>query len=181
MHDALSQQIVRECPAPLVIVRRPDHYGTPSATRHLLVPIDGSLFSRYAAEFAFAYARADEGHVTVLHIIDESRSMSGSLPMPDRRNARFVTPQRAAAVEALLREEIHVAADLYDMPFSVRILASGAPAETIIEESASGFFDVLVLGAENKMLAQPLLFGQGIADIVERAGCTTAVVVPHLD
>ena len=37
---------------------------------------------------------------------------------------------------------------------------------------------LLVLGAENKMLAQPLFFGQGTAAIVERAGCTTAVIVP---
>jgi nucleotide-binding universal stress UspA family protein len=61
---------------------------------------------------------------------------------------------------------------------TVRIRASGAPGEIIIGESRSGHYDLLVIGAENKQLARPLFFGQGTAEIVARAGCTTVVVLP---
>ena len=67
------------------------------------------------------------------------------------------------------------------MLLDVRILASGDPGGTIIEETHSGHHDLLVLGAENKLLAQPLFFGQGTAAIVEQSGITTAVVVPRVD
>jgi nucleotide-binding universal stress UspA family protein len=62
----------------------------------------------------------------------------------------------------------------------VRVLASGDPGGTILEVAHTDDIDLLVLGGENKMLEQPLFFGQGTASIVERAECTTAVVVPHL-
>jgi nucleotide-binding universal stress UspA family protein len=61
---------------------------------------------------------------------------------------------------------------------TVRILGSAAPGDIIIGESRSGYYDLLVVGAENKQLARPLFFGQGTADLVARAGCTTAVVLP---
>ena len=35
-----------------------------------------------------------------------------------------------------------------------------------------------VYSAENKLIAQPLFFGQGTASIVDRVECTAAVVVP---
>jgi hypothetical protein len=58
------------------------------------------------------------------------------------------------------------------------VLASGAPREIIIGESLSGDYDLLVLGTETKLLGQPFYIGQGTAEIAERAGCTTAIVLP---
>ena len=53
----------------------------------------------------------------------------------------------------------------------------GAAGETIVEESESGQYDLLVLYAEDKVFGRPLFFGQGTATILDRAGCTTAVLI----
>ncbi len=161
---------------PTVIVRSS---GSPPAVfRTILVPIEGSSYSRLAAEFAFAYAAAAGAHITMLHVLNEARVFTGSLAMPDSREAHAVGGAQEAKLAERIRADYGPLAEEHEITLNVRVLASGDPGGTIIEESRNGYYDLLVLGAENKMLAQPLFFGQGTAAIVERAGCTTAVVVP---
>ncbi len=163
---------------PTVIVRAAES-GLPARFEHIVVPINGSVFSRTAAEFALAYAQAASARVTLLHVIDETRIVAGSLPVPDHRVAHMLGDDEASGVEARIRGDFDGLAAAYGVPLSVRVLGSGDPSGTIIEESRRGEFDLLVLGAESKLLSQPLFFGQGTAAIVERAGCSTAVVVPR--
>jgi nucleotide-binding universal stress UspA family protein len=196
--DALALRVVRECPVPVVLVHRAEERAgdgiaeapprtrpaTASATgadapfRSLLVPVDGSAVSRHAAELAFAYAGAAGAVVRVLHVLDEVRLASGSLPVLDRRDHHELARERVEELEGLIRAELGPLAASHGANMSIRILASAAPGEVIIGESRSGYYDLLVLGAENKQLARPLFFGQGTAEIVERAGCATIVVLP---
>lgn len=190
--DALSLRVVGECPVPVVLVHRvpspdradlggsgPDRSDARSTTfRRLLLPVDGSAVSRQASELAFAYAGATGASVRVLHVVDAFRLASGSMPVADRRDHHELHRERVAEIELWIRTELGPLAASHGATFDVRVLGSGAPGEAIIAESRSGSYDLLVLGAENKQLARPLFFGQGTADIVERAGCTTAVVLP---
>ena len=162
---------------PTVIVRSTGA-TPPPAFRTILVPIEGSSYSRIAAEFAFAYAAAAGARVTLLHVLNEARVFTGSLAMPDSRESHAVGRAQEAKLAERIRADYGPFAEEHEIALNVRVLASGDPGGTIIEESRTGYYDLLVLGAENKMLAQPLFFGQGTAAIVERAGCTTAVVVP---
>jgi Kef-type K+ transport system membrane component KefB/nucleotide-binding universal stress UspA family protein len=180
LHDPLTQRILKDSPVPVVIVRRSSE-PLPATAVRLLVPFDGSLFSRYAAEFAFAFAAAAKGHVTVLHVVDEARITSSSLPVTERRVAQTADPLEAADLELQLRLALGAAAARHGATFSTRIVTGGSPGETIVSESRSDYHDLLVLGAENKLLGAALFFGQGTAEILERAGCTTSVVVPRFD
>jgi Kef-type K+ transport system membrane component KefB/nucleotide-binding universal stress UspA family protein len=162
---------------PTVIVRSTGA-TPPPVFRTILVPIEGSSYSRIAAEFAFAYAAAAGARVTLLHVLNEARVFTGSLAMPDSRESHAVGRAQEAKLAERIRADYGPFAEEHEIALNVRVLASGDPGGTIIEESRTGYYDLLVLGAENKMLAQPLFFGQGTAAIVERAGCTTAVVVP---
>ena len=163
----LPTVIVRSAPGPV-----------PSRFRRILLPVEGSALSLFAAEFAFAYAHATGAHVTLLHVLNEARVLTGSLAIPESRATHGLGEQQETALEERIRADYGAAAAEHGIAFDVQVLASGDPGGTIIEESASDFYDLVVLGAENKMLAQPLFFGQGTAAILERAGCTTAVVVP---
>jgi nucleotide-binding universal stress UspA family protein len=197
LEDPLAVRIVRDCPVPLVLVRdtptevdlraagkraiaRGDTGGAGESTsfRSLLVPFDGSIFSRYAAELAFAYAGATCSDVRVLHVVNEQRLVSGSIPVPERADRHELARARVKELEAQLERELGPLAAAHGARMTVRILASAAPGEIIIGESRSGYYDLLVLGAQNKQLARPLFFGQGTAEIVARAGCTTVVVLP---
>jgi len=191
LDDPLALEIVRQAPLPVVIIRgstldqRIDEVttggetGAPSTKFHrLLVPVDGSVFSRYAAELALAYAGAAGARVRILHVLAKTRLTEGSIPVTDRRDhhdARRVLIEQA---EKQIRGELDWLAKSYGASYSVRVLASGPPREIIIGESRSGDYDLLVLGTETKLLGQPFFIGQGSAEIAERAGCTTAIVLP---
>ena len=171
--------VVTKLRIPVVIVRGAD--GTlPDTYERVVVPLDGSVFSRAAAEFAFLYAASAQAQVTLLHVVNEARVTTGALAAPELRASHAVAEFEAETLENRIRSDLATLAASAGVDPLVRILASGDPAATIIEQSHAGHYDLLVLGAENKLLAQPLFFGQGTASIVERAGCTTAVVVPHL-
>src|SRR5690606_17822464 len=88
---------------PSVIVRATEA-GLPKSFAHLMVPVDGSVFSREAAEFALAYAQAADAQVTLLHVVDETW-VAGSLLIPDRREAHSVDDSEAARIEAQIRED----------------------------------------------------------------------------
>jgi len=180
LQDPMTQRIVKNSPIPVVIVRRSSQ-PLPATEPRLLVPFDGSLFSRYAAEFSFAYAAASKGQVTILHVVNEARLTSSSLPVTERRVARAAGPPETADLEAQLQLALGPAASRHGATFATRIVTSGSPAETIVAETNSDYHDLLVLGAENKLVGASLFFGQGTAEILERAGCTTAVVVPRFD
>jgi Kef-type K+ transport system membrane component KefB/nucleotide-binding universal stress UspA family protein len=193
LDDPLALQIVRTAPVPVVIVRgrEPDlpwsaeeqvgargaaHEGAPLFQR-VLVPVDGSVFSRYAAELAFAYAGAAGAKVRVLHVLSKSWLTEGSIPVTDRRDHE-ARRARVEQAEQQIRRELEPLAAAYQTTFAIRVLSSGVPREIIIGESRSGDYDLLVLGTETKLLGQPFFIGQGTAEIAERAGCTTAIVLP---
>ena len=190
LDDPLALQIVRTAPVPVVIVRgrtkdlpwSPDD-GTDAAApgaapfRRLLVPVDGSVCSRYAAELAFAYAGAAGAKVRVLHVLSKSWLTEGSIPVTDRRDHE-ARRARIEEAEQQIRRELEPLAAAYGASFVIRVLSSGAPREIIIGESRSGDYDLLVLGTETKLLGQPFFIGQGTAEIAERAGCTTAITLP---
>ena len=174
---SITGRVVGDARIPTVLVRAAS--DVPATFTRILVPLDGSVFSRAAAEFAFAYARATEASVTLLHVVNEARVSIGAVAVTESHASHEVGNSEHALRASHIRNEYESFADA-DSPFDVRVLASGDPAGTIAEVANAGDFDLLVLGAENKMLARPLFFGQGTSAIVERAECTTAVVVPRL-
>jgi nucleotide-binding universal stress UspA family protein len=194
LDDPLALEIVRHAPLPVVIVRGSDVVtpldspervpdDAPSTSpaglfRRLLVPVDGSIFSRYAAELALAYAGAAGARVRVLHVIAKTRMVEGSIPVTDRRDHHAARRALIERAEEQIRQELEPLAAAYQTSFSIRVLTSGVPREIIVGESRSGDYDLLVLGTETKLLGQPFFIGQGTAEIAERAGCTTAIVLP---
>ena len=197
LEDAFALRVVRDCPVPLVLVREAlkepdlgaaakraiapgDTAAVDGSTcfRSLLVPVDGGVLSRYAAELAFAYAGATSSDVRVLHVVNRQRFASGSIPVPEPADRPELARARVEELEAQIERELGPLAAAHGARMTVRILASAAPGEIIIGESRSGYYDLLIIGAESKQFARPLFFGQGTAEIVARAGCTTVVVLP---
>ncbi|MHB0947506.1 MAG: cation:proton antiporter domain-containing protein [Gemmatimonadaceae bacterium] len=176
---SFTTRVLTESKLPAVVVRSSAE-PPPDTFVHLLVPLDGSVFSRAAAEFAFSYARAVHAEVTLLHVLNETRVSSGSVAIPDVHESHAVAVGERIVLERHIREEFASLCGGEEVQCDVRVLASGDPTATIVEFANAGAFDLLVVGGENKRLTQPLFFGQGTAAIVDRTQCTVAVVIPSL-
>lgn len=161
--------VVRAGPAPL-----------PTCFERLLVPLDGSLFAHAAAEFAFAYAAATSAHLTLLHVLNESRVTTATLLAPERRDTRAVQGAREKEIETRIRCDFESVAQRSGLSYDVRVVASGDPGGTVLEVAQTDSADLIVLGAESRLLTRPLFFGQDTSEILENAGCTVAVVAPFV-
>jgi nucleotide-binding universal stress UspA family protein len=176
---SVTGRVLSAANVPAIVVRSADGVPPPRFTR-LLVPLDGRAVSRAAAELALLYARAVNAEVTIVSMLNESRVTTGSLVLPESREAHDVDENARAAIEAHIRRELDDLSDGQQTGIDVRVLASGDPASTIIELANTGAFDLLVLGAEARTLVHSSLFGLGTAEILDRAHCTVAVAVPQL-
>jgi nucleotide-binding universal stress UspA family protein len=177
-HDPLARHVVREASIPVAIIRRSLTTGAPF--QRLLVPVDGSVLSRYAAEFAFRYASAAGADVTLYHVIDETTLEPGRLGTVERKTAFVQLNQRINEMREQLTRTLGPLASAWNVTFATRVRSSDAPGETIIAEASSGYYDLLVMGAENRVFDLPLFHGQGTGEVVERAACTTVVVMQPL-
>jgi Kef-type K+ transport system membrane component KefB len=175
---SLTDRVLEGAKMPAVVVRAGAE--PPQTFSRLLVPLDGSVFSRAAAELAFAYARSAEAEVTLLHVVNETRMSSGSVAMPEVHEAHSVGADERADVEQHIRAEYAPRGAENGVAYDVRVLASGDPTTTIVEFANTGAFDLLLVGADHKRLTQPVFVGQGTAALMDRVECAVAVVVPWL-
>ena len=157
--NPLVRRVINETPVPIVLVQSRPASGD-DALRGILLPLDGSVYSRYAAEVALALAAGLGATVDVLHATAE--------------------PGHAREAERELAGRLAMIAPA-GVIFDVRVASHPRPTELIISESQSGRYDLVVVAAEPKLLGQPALFGRGTGELIDRAGCTTAVVLPGPD
>jgi nucleotide-binding universal stress UspA family protein len=155
--DPLARRVISEAPLPVVIVQSRSPAGD-ACFGHILLPVDGGVYSRYAAELALAHAAGVGATVEVLHVV------------PDQGLADDAEIELQALLGSL--------GTMDRSAVTVRVACHPRPAELIVAESQSGRYDLLVVGAETRLLGRPTLFGQGTAEIIDRAGCSTAVVLP---
>jgi nucleotide-binding universal stress UspA family protein len=128
----------------------------------ILVPVNGTEFSRRAAEIAFTMARASGALVTVLYVTRPDA------PADRGRGAAQAVRRSDQAVVA----DIGALADRFDVSMRHSMREHVAPVEAILEETKWGY-DLIVLGA-NRRPGETLFFGNTAAAVLER--CATAIL-----
>ncbi|HEX5832044.1 MAG TPA: cation:proton antiporter, partial [Gemmatimonadaceae bacterium] len=96
--------VLAEAKLPAVVVRAVEAVP-PAAYVRLLVPVDGSVYSRNAAEFAFAYASAVHAHLTLLHVVSETRVLTGALAIPESRTTHALEETDEARLDSRIRSD----------------------------------------------------------------------------
>ncbi|NBC09158.1 MAG: amino acid permease [Bacteroidetes bacterium] len=123
--------------------------------RRIAVSLGGHLNLNLMVRLAGAVASYYGGEITFLNILPED-----------------YTPEQQAESGKVFIEAIqrHSARALY----SVQVLASNDPIETLIEKSAA--YDLLIVGTTKVGILQQMVLGKFATQITERAHCSVAVV-----
>ncbi|MGC2241522.1 MAG: cation:proton antiporter, partial [Acidimicrobiia bacterium] len=167
--NSVIDRILARVRVPTVVVRFPDSYQV-SATlpRRVLVPVAATRSTRAAEEFAYSVARAAEGNVFALHVVNR----------PEGQGLMV----RGAAVDDSLRagqEMVSTAAAFGErLGVSVEVGVRVAPnaEEEIVNFANSGTFELLVLGTSSRALTDRPFYGHRVSYILEQSELPVAVI-----
>ncbi len=163
----ILEQVVRRAPCHVVILKTRTQ---DQAFRRILVPFDGGVFSRVAVDFAVRFAEVTGAEVTVA-LMGARRpgdlEKTGETDMDsngtlDPETLRRISPWLATAANP---------PKMIPVPSDQGGLAS---------EAASGGYDLVVIGAENRAVQHRLFFGADNERLIRSAPVPIALIVPHI-
>lgn len=171
LRSALTTAVLAEAPCHVGIVHG---RGAPDEYRRILVPTDGSFFSRAALELAVLYAEEVEGQVTVLHSVDAE---DGSNPIEvanglEEGFRRMIATTVLTTLSPLLTRT--------SAKVQVIVRESDQPTLPVLAEAKTGRYGLLVVGAENHAVQHRLSIGYDVERLVDEVPCTVLVVVPKI-
>ncbi len=169
--DVLAD-VVAQAPCHVAVMRLVD--GQTQFTK-IVVPVDGSIVSRIAVEFAARYAEISGADLT-LALLTEHRPQAAA--WSDEEGSGIDESALPIAEEDLERVS-RVFKTVEKKPKIVRVdydPSSSALAAAV----ATGTYDLVVIGAENRAVQNRLWFGYENERIIRSSMASVAVVVPHL-
>ena len=138
------------------------------AFRKILVPTDGSEFTKAAIREAVDLAKVAGGSITALYVIDQT--VFGNVPVDSSVNAIYYMMEKeghnATAFVRSLGEENGIAVD--------EMVVSGSPVKSIVE--ASKDFDIIVMGTLGRTGFAKFMMGSVAEKVVRFAKCPVMVV-----
>lgn len=166
------EMVVRGAPCHVVIVKAaPSH---PPPYRRVMVPVDGGVFSRVAAELAGRYAQLCGAELTLVVFADRGvfPVRAGTTPGVAECEPRPGTENELKQISPLFRA-LELKPRILELPYDP--FSSGLTAE-----AASGRYDLVILGTENRAIQHRLFFGRENERLIREAPITVALVVPNL-
>ncbi|HRL12752.1 MAG TPA: cation:proton antiporter [Aggregatilineales bacterium] len=166
--NPLVDFLVRMAPCPTLLVQGQRTPADWSPDR-VLVPSNGSLASRRAAEVAFALSDNGDREVTILQVVEEERSdylldSSGALLERQKRNAQ----------ESV--EKLRELGALRGVPATAEVAVGDAPEAVILQTARERGVDLIVLGTNVAVGSERLYLGPRVERILSNAPCPVIVV-----
>lgn len=147
---SVAEAVMREARAPVLTVRSA---AAPGSIRRVLCPVNASDISALAVDHAARLARSIDAELTLLHV-----SAAGDSARLD--------------MEALMPAGVRTA-------IIHRQIAHDDPAAEILAAEDGGAFDLIVIGAEHKLVRDVTLFGTTTAAVTRHARTPVLTVTRH--
>jgi nucleotide-binding universal stress UspA family protein len=170
------EDVVQSAPCHVAIIREATplpHY------KSLIVPIDGSLVSRVAAEFAVRYAEVTGARLTLAVTVEHRPQVAAYAAYSDYASAEVAeTAPETDTEEELAR--ISTVFKASDLKPEVLRLTYDPSSSALADEAANGKYDLVVLGAENRAVQHRLFFGYDTERLIRMSPVAVVIVVPHV-
>lgn len=149
---SVAERVVRGARCHVLIARKKTAGEKPY--EHLLVPVDGSEDSDYAARFAASIAHRSISKLTVFHVIHNKQKM----------------PRGKAIVKKVINnvESKDIKAESF--------IKEGKIAEEILKAIDDGHFDLTVIGYTGRGRISRLILGSVSEKVIRSASCSVFVV-----
>jgi nucleotide-binding universal stress UspA family protein len=134
------------------------HLLQPEVSRlRLLVPVNGTLVSRRAAEIAIAVARVLEAPIAALYVSNANPRSAAKSPRK---------PRRRGHEQAILKDIVEIP-DQYGQPIDTVVRSAIAPDEAILAEARRRGSNLIVMGVAGRP-GENLFSGDTAASVLEK-------------
>jgi universal stress protein E len=178
LHTPLDWQLIRECPAPLLLVAAPvKKRRKRKPTGKVLATLDlrhadrkHRLLNLKVLDAASVFTRLAEGEMHCVHVIEYSEVLS-DLDFIDARKVRKEKTEKSKALLDALIEPYGIARARVHMP-------AGKVGQLVNATARKIDADLLVVGTAARRGVGAALLGNSAERILSRAGCDLLVVHP---
>lgn len=142
--------------------------------KHILVPVDGSVFSTNAARKAVVIAQKHGSDITLLHVINHSQLFSMGHPQSMPMITDAMLEGLKSGADKILTETLAAIS-----PTSVEIKTEiewGIPSTIIISKARDGICDLIVMGSRGLGAVSGLLLGSVSDRVAKVAPCPVMIV-----
>jgi Kef-type K+ transport system membrane component KefB/nucleotide-binding universal stress UspA family protein len=187
------EKFVSSAPCHMAIVKSRGDGQAPF--KRVLVPVDGTLLSRVAVEFAVRYAEGvgDGAELTLAIVMDPERIGAFSIPplasnddptirvQPGRANSLMMMADSLAQDGGLEKlSPVFKATKVKTHVIVKQPLPNGTDRLSVLADAKSGKYDLVVLGAENRAIHYRLFFGYDNERLAEESSATVVLIVPKM-
>jgi Kef-type K+ transport system membrane component KefB len=165
LKDPVLLEVLRDSPAPVVIVRYLEGAAVPF--QRVIAPVTGAAYSRRGAIMAMLYAQAIATRVTALYVMEN----------PEGRFPGMLRGIRMARTGQQIVDEIKVLGTELDLVIDGQVGAGRKPESVILHTVETGKFDLLVMGVLSRTAEQRLYFGPKVDRLLRDSNCSVAIVV----
>lgn len=135
--------------------------------RKILVPLDDSEHSKHAFLYALGLAQSQDAHVALLHCNERLPMLVGGEAREELQQERLRESERLLIPYAKTLREIGSEPAL--------VIKTGAPVEAIVEEAASGGYDLVVMGSRGLSDLEGVMLGSVAHGVLAEAVCPVLV------
>ncbi|MBC8131455.1 MAG: cation:proton antiporter, partial [Deltaproteobacteria bacterium] len=169
---ALIEEVVERAPCHVAIMRGREPVAS---YQRIFVPVDGSVASRLAVEFAHRYAE-NVGAELTLAVLTERRPQAAAYA--DTSGVHADVELRPTTDEEL--ERISVVFRASTVRPNILPLAYDPFSSAVTTEARTGRHDLVILGAENRAIQHRLFFGYDNERLIRATRVAVVVVVPNV-
>ena len=142
--------------------------------KHILVPIDHSLFSLAALQYAEEVAKLFQARITVLHVMERAERQAGGTDLRSREKTETSVADRMRGQISNLLIEYNL------VPQSLRIeIRSGHADREILACARELHVDLIVMSTHGRTGLRHVLIGSVAEKIVRSARCPVLTVKPE--
>ena len=173
----IVEDVVASAPCHVAIVKAAGPPAGPAVAapfKNILVPVDGSVASRTAAELALRYAEATGAELS-LALLTERRPQAAAYS-----DVSGTHPPEVQITSAAELERISVVFRATRLRPRLLHLAYDPRSSAVTQALERGGYDLVVLGAENRAIQHRLFFGYENERLIRATRVPVLVVVPNL-
>jgi Kef-type K+ transport system membrane component KefB len=161
-------ELLRLAPCPTIVVRgRLGKHNWPA--RRILVPVDGSLPTRNAADLAFSLAAAG-GEVLLVNVVERD------VGNPHRLDPAGAMLQRQLGAARAILEELQTLGETKGARVRGEVRVAPGPEEVIVRLTQREEVDLVILGTSLRAATEKLYLGPGVERVLRKVSCPVVLL-----